>query len=115
MLIRQVVLSGQATPWIFARSAIPLSTLTGRQSSLRDIDSQPLGAVLFNDSSMTRAPVQIARQTASSFSVPSTVCPQEEILWARRSVFLLENKPLLVAEIFLPTFKPYNQLLDQNR
>jgi chorismate--pyruvate lyase len=79
MLIRQVVLSGQETPWIFARSAIPLSTLTGRQSPLRDIDSQPLGAVLFNDPSMTRAPVQIARQTASSFSVPSTVCPQEEI------------------------------------
>ena len=115
MLIRQVVLSGQEIPWIFARSAIPFSTLTGRQSSLRDIDSQPLGAVLFNDPSMTRAPVQIARQTASSFSVPSTVCPQEEILWARRSVFLLENKPLLVAEIFLPTFKPYNKLLDQNR
>jgi chorismate-pyruvate lyase len=36
-------------------------------------------------------------------------------LWARRSVFLLENKPLLVAEIFLPTFKPYNQILGQNR
>lgn len=112
MLIRQVVLSGQGTPWIFARSAIPFSTLTGRQSSLRDINSQPLGAVLFNDPSMTRAPVQIARQTALSFSVPSTVCHQEEILWARRSVFLLDNKPLLVAEIFLPTFKPYNQNLN---
>ena len=115
MLIRQVVLSGKEVPWIFARSAIPISTLTGRHSSLRDINSQPLGAVLFNDPSMTRAPVQIARQTASSFSVPSTVCPQDAILWARRSVFSLDSKPLLVAEIFLPTFKPYDKHLDQNR
>jgi chorismate--pyruvate lyase len=112
MFIRQVVLSGQKIPWIFARSAIPLTTLTGKQSSLRDINSKPLGAVLFSDPSMTRAPVQVAHLSAQSFFIPANICPKDELVWARRSVFFLEEKPLLVAEIFLPTFRPYNQCLD---
>lgn len=108
-LIRQVVLSGQETPWVFARSIMPLSTLKGRLAALRNINNKPLGAILFNDPSMTRSIVQVTHTTADTLEVPNHICNSNTLLWGRRSVFFLDQKPLLVSEIFLPTFKPYNQ------
>jgi chorismate--pyruvate lyase len=109
VFIRQVILCGKGKPWVFARSVLPLSTLTGRLASLRELDSQPLGALLFNDPSMTRAPVEASYSYASALAVPDTVCDGDVFLWGRRSVFCLDQKPLLVSEMFLPDFGAYNK------
>ncbi len=93
-MVREVVLYGNNQPWVFARSILPLTTLTGRLRKLRQLSNQPLGELLFKDPSMRREPVQFARFDSAS--------------WGRRSVFRLDNKPLLVAEVFLPDFNPYN-------
>jgi len=45
-LIREVLLCGAGQPWVFARSIIPLMTLSGRLRKLRQLDNQPLGALL---------------------------------------------------------------------
>jgi len=106
---RQVLLLGNGEPWVFARSIMPLSTLTGRLEFLRNIDSQPLGALLFGDPSMTREPVEVAFLSTERAHLPERLSHIKDPLWARRSVFRLDQKPLLVSEIFLPDFKPYNQ------
>lgn len=108
VLIRRVLLQGKSFNWVFARSILPMSTLTGDQARLKAIDDQPLGALLFADASMTREPVEIAHLPALEFDVPKGLCQASDLLWGRRSVFRLDQKPLLVSEIFLPTFTPAN-------
>ncbi|MDB2594521.1 chorismate lyase [Porticoccaceae bacterium] len=108
-LIREVILLGGGIPWVYARSIIPLSTLTGRLRRLRQLDNRPLGALLFSEPSMCREPVEIACYTSAQ--MPTALVAKQSTMWGRRSVFRLHNKPLLVSEIFLPDFKPYNQSL----
>lgn len=109
-LVREVLLIGGGQPWVFARSVIPLQTLTGRLRRLRHLDNRPLGALLFSDPGMTREPLQWARIEPDSQPLSRQLddranCRQQPA-WARRSVFRLSAKPLLVCEIFLPSFKP---------
>ena len=103
--IREVVLWGRGQPWVYARSILPLKTLTGRLKPLRQLDNRPLGALLFNDPSMRREPVQVARFKAQSGCLPGLARGTGRPLWGRRSVFRLDSKPLLVSEIFLEAFK----------
>lgn len=104
-MVREVVLYGNAQPWVFARSILPLTTLTGRLKKLRQLSNQPLGELLFKDPSMRRDPVQFACFDAGNRLLPPSVCSIDRASWGRRSVFRLDNKPLLVAEVFLPQFK----------
>ena len=90
-LIREVLLCGHGEPWVFARTLIPVTSLNGRQRALKQIGNRPLGALLFRDPQMQREPLQIA-------SLPNSA---GEDFWARRSVFHLAGKPLLVCEVFL--------------
>jgi chorismate--pyruvate lyase len=110
-LIREVLLLGAGVPWVYARSIIPLSTLTGRLRRLRHLDNRPLGALLFSDPSMCREPVEVACYNDPRAQLPARLAINQAPLWGRRSVFRLDTKPLLVSEIFLPDFKPYNQSL----
>lgn len=110
-LVREVILYGCHQPWVYARSIIPIKTLTGRLKSLRKLDSRPLGALLFNDASMRRGDIEIACMKTEYHLRPSLAKNIEGTVWGRRSVFFLDEKPLLVSEMFLPEFKPYNSPL----
>ncbi|MDG0972508.1 MAG: chorismate lyase [Porticoccaceae bacterium] len=111
-LIREVVLYGKGQPWVYARSVIPLATLTGRLKKLRHLDNRPLGALLFNDVTMRRDPVEIACISSDNAQFPQVLREENTPVWGRRSVFRIDQKPLLVSEIFLSAFKSYNQTLD---
>lgn len=103
--IRQVYLLCDGRPWVFARTVIPASTLTGARRRLSKLGNKPLGAVLFADRSMRRSPVEIARLEATQplfRQATALVEQQPEHIWGRRSVFFLGGRPLLVSEIFLP-------------
>lgn len=110
-LIREVLLLAKGEPWVYARSVIPLTTLTGRLRALRHLNDRPLGTLLFNDPSMTRQPIEVATISPDTPGLPVALNSNQTNLWGRRSVFCLDTKPLLVAEIFLPAFQPYNQRL----
>lgn len=95
-LIREVELLGRnGVPWVYARSVLPASTLTGRERRLRLIGSRSLGSLMFRDPSLSRSPL---------VSAPMRDENGQEY-WARRSVFRLHNKPLLVCEVFLPAME----------
>ncbi|MBU2967724.1 chorismate lyase [Amphritea sp. 2_MG-2023] len=98
VLIREVQLLGHNQPWVFARTIIPASTLTGKQRKLHTLGTRSLGSILFRDPTMKRSPLEISRISLSN----------GETTWARRSLFYLANKPLLVAEVFLPALQQVN-------
>ncbi|MBL4567572.1 MAG: chorismate lyase [Porticoccus sp.] len=110
-LVREVVLYGCNEPWVYARSIIPVKTLTGRLRSLQKLDNRPLGALLFSDRSMQRGDIEIACMNTTAHLQPSLPKNIKGTIWGRRSIFYLDQKPLLVSEMFLPEFKPYNSPL----
>lgn len=103
--VRQVQLLCDGKPWVFARTVIPATTLTGPQRRLAHLGSRPLGAFLFADPHMRRGLVEIAPLRAGYAMFRAAVSglerPPPEV-WGRRSVFRLGGKPLLVTEVFLP-------------
>jgi chorismate--pyruvate lyase len=89
VMIREVILHGHQTPWVYARSLLPAKSLDHSLRRLKHLGTKPLGAFLFSDPGMKRSEIEIG------FS---------EKGWGRRSVFYLQGQPLLVSEVFLPTF-----------
>ncbi len=104
-LVREVHLLCNNEPWVFARTVIPPHTLKGKQRRLGKLGKKPLGAVLFADKSMHRTEMEIAciqpgQQLYQLATHHLSHCDQP--IWGRRSVFFLNNHPLMVSEIFLP-------------
>jgi chorismate--pyruvate lyase len=89
--IREVALCIDNQPCVFARSVIPRSTLTGTERHLLWLRNKPLGEFLFKHKNMTRGAIEVKQGNVNT-----------ETSWARRSIFNVNNKPLLVSEYFLP-------------
>lgn len=104
-LVRQVRLRCGNSPWVFARTIVPLTSLRRGLRRLALLGSRPLGAVLFTDPTMERSAVEVARirkgQRLYRMAMGASVGEPREI-WGRRSVFILQDNPLLVSEFFLP-------------
>lgn len=122
-LVREVRLCGRDQTWVYARSIIPQSTLTGPQRALQHLGDRPLGAVLFKDPDMRRGPMQtaslqmtLAPEAPANSSEPDTgehpQRPLQQSVWGRRSVFYLAGKPLLVSEVFLPQLLEVHQQVE---
>ena len=123
-LVRMVYLLCDGQPWVFARTVIPLRTLSGAQRRLARLGSKPLGEMLFADRSMRRSEVEVARlvpggklfgliATANSNAGTADLAQQPQPIWGRRSVFYLQDKPLLVSEMFLPAINDRDARLNQ--
>lgn len=106
-MVRQVQLLCDEQPWIFARTVIPVTSLSGRLRRLVHLGTRPLGGMLFADPGMRRGNVQLARIRAGEdlYRAATSHLPQPPAeIWGRRSVFRIADKPLLVSELFLPGF-----------
>lgn len=115
VLVREVLLFCDDKPQVFARSLLPLSSLTGAEQALANLGTQSLGQVLFNNPSLQRQTIEVAEFTeksavgklAKQLSIaeqlpgPELCFSSSKNLWGRRSIFVLENKPLMVSEVFL--------------
>lgn len=120
VLVREVLLFCDDKPQVFARSLLPLSSLTGNEQALANLGSQSLGQVLFNNPSLERQAIEVAEfnelsSVGTLVKKLSTVKKSNSIaknLWGRRSIFILENKPLMVAEVFLPNAFAYQEPVD---
>jgi chorismate--pyruvate lyase len=114
ILVREVLLYCDGVPQVFARSLLPLNSLVGKAKALANLGEQPLGQVLFNNPSLQRqrlelssfsgdsSVVVLAKSLSQQTSFEYTSALVKKELWGRRSIFILENKPLMVAEVFLP-------------
>jgi chorismate--pyruvate lyase len=103
--VRQVRLGCAGEAWMFARTIMPLKTLTGAERRFQRLRGKPLGDVLFGARPTPRGPLEIARLQPGHRLFKRAVAGLDlrtDELWARRSVFFLNKKPILVTEVFLP-------------
>lgn len=103
-MVREVELLCHNQPWVYARSVFPQATLTGRLRCLKKLDARPLGALLFNDPSMRRTHFEVAALNNAELSGYFNTT-SDRFFWGRRSLFFIDEKPLLVSEIFLPALE----------
>ncbi|MBR9909910.1 MAG: chorismate lyase [Gammaproteobacteria bacterium] len=109
VLVREVILEGCGQPWVYARSILPRSSLTGSLQQLSRLDAKPLGSWLFKQPTLRRGPLQISRycvgdQRLAVLGSEVDLAHAQSPLLGRRSVFYVEQKPILVGEVFLPDF-----------
>lgn len=104
-LVRHVELQCAGRPWVFARTVIPAHILTGSRRRLARLGTRPLGEYLFAQPSLRRDMLELTCVQPDcrlfGLAVPSSGTPPRA-LWGRRSVFRVNDKPLLVSEFFLP-------------
>jgi chorismate--pyruvate lyase len=102
-LERRVTLLDHDEPVVLAHSLMPGASLVGSNRRLAWLGTRPLGEVLFADPSVHRQILEMARLEPQQSVFPGL----DEPAWARRSVFQVRRRPLLVYEAFLPRlFEP---------
>ncbi|GAA0856202.1 chorismate--pyruvate lyase family protein [Aliiglaciecola litoralis] len=104
--IREVILSGNGQPWVFARSVLP-QTLC--DMDLAELGNRPLGQIIFNDQRFSRRPFQLLQIPAQHVFQQQLDIRQQQSLWGRRSMFDFNGMQLMVAEVFLPHCPAYRQ------
>lgn len=105
-LLRETLLLVKEQAWVYARSVIPATTLSGSNRCLRSLGNRSLGSWLFNAPDMQRSPFEVALLQPGHSPVPGNL-QRDFPLWGRRSRFEVHSAPLLVCEIFLPDFVPW--------
>ncbi|MCL4160667.1 UNVERIFIED_CONTAM: hypothetical protein GTU68_040621, partial [Idotea baltica] len=90
---------GDDEPWVLGRTLIPRVTLEDHQhSDLSQQGNVPLGLTVFSAENVERDALQVGWVIAG-----------DERLLARRSRLWMNHKPMLVAELFLPTSPIYSK------
>ena len=108
-LLREVMLMDRQQPLVFAHSVLPHKSLRGAWRGLSRLGNKPLGAALFADARVLRAPLQykkISRHHVLYQQAAQQVDHLPPSLWARRSIFQLnsayQHQTIMVTEVFLP-------------
>ena len=106
--IREVLLCANGIPLVMARSIIPTMSASGSNHEVLRLGKKPLGAVLFAKTRMhsQKKPLrEIARLDKQSALWKKCLQLYPELpsaSWARRTLYKLKGRPLLVSEVFLP-------------
>lgn len=103
--VRDVLLIGDGRVRVFAHSVLSRASLRGGWNGITRLGSKPLGEALFTNPRIRRLGLTIRRLDARhplyrAAQRHTGIAVQQ--LWARRSVFCLDGRPLLVTEVFLP-------------
>ena len=103
--VRDVLLVGGGQARVFAHSVLPRSSLRGGWCGITRLGTRPLGETLFTDRRIRRLALAARRVDARHplyRAARRNTGVSVRDLWARRSVFCLDGRPLLVTEVFLP-------------
>lgn len=105
-LVREVLLKQGECPLVYAQTIMPESTVTGTERMLSQLGNQSLGQVLFQSPQAVRGRIEYAQVLPDSelgtFIHSRLGQTMIEPCYMRRSLFQLNNKPLMVYECFLP-------------
>ena len=102
--IREICFTCDNVPWVYGRSIFPPETVSGAERRLANWGQRPLGNYLFSGRNILRGRIEVARV------IPGTALHERtgkyrqsagDTVWARRSIFYIRGKPLLVIEVFL--------------
>jgi chorismate--pyruvate lyase len=105
-LVREVYLWCGEVPVVFAHSVAHRNDLRRAWRSLTRLGSRPLGAALFANPRVRRQALRFRELSAhdelNARARGRAAKAGRGSLWARRSLFTLDNSPILVTEVFLP-------------
>ena len=105
--VREVILWGDNQPWVFARSIIPQRLC---ENDFVNLNTQPLGQLIFNDKRFKRMPFEVTNMSASKAFLAQLHISSEMHLWGRRSAFTFEDLKMTVSEVFLPSSPVYREM-----
>ena len=97
-LLREVVLFGDSQEWVVGRTLIPSQSLEEQPYDLTEQGEIPLGLTVFSAENVHRDELKIGWAETPSGR-----------LIARRSRLWMNQKPMLVAELFLPDAPVYSK------
>ena len=103
--LREVILHADGAPVVLAHSIACHRDLSGVWRRLRGLGNRPLAAALFANPLVERGVLEFARVDSRHplwRRAAKVFGPGLPPLWARRSLFRLAGRPLLVTEVFLP-------------
>ena len=104
-MVREVYLYCGNIPVVFAHSIVARKNLRGVWRGLSRLGHKSLGTILFSDPEVKRTPLEFKKVRSGHF-LYDRACAKLSVkpasLWARRSVFSLHGKLVLVTEVFLP-------------
>lgn len=103
-VVREVLLRDGTRPLVFAHSVAARGDLRGAWRGLSRLGARPLAEMLFHDHAVTRLPMEYKKLDLRHrlYRRAQQVAPfAAREVWARRSVFLKQGRPLLVTELFL--------------
>lgn len=104
--VRCVVLRCQQRHLIYARTVIPNMNPNNPWQELQDLGNKPLGEILFEMPSIQRSSFEFSKNKLQDWPHLNETIAQNEMnntSFARRSVFVQKQAPLLLTEVFLPT------------
>ncbi|MGZ9896751.1 chorismate--pyruvate lyase family protein [Shewanella gaetbuli] len=103
--VREVLLSLDGTPWVFARTLIPQTLLNNHQYDFLHLGDKPLGELLFTSNDIVPGKIEVAAfDTCGQLAALATSLSQPVLdkLWGRRRYFHIGSQDIIVSEIFLP-------------
>lgn len=107
--VREVLLTLNGLPAVWARSCTPPPTRQGPWKAMRGLGSRPLAELLFVGQQVQREPIRSTRLPSHSPMSGrmrrqwEARCPELALpRWSRSSVFWLQGQPLRVMEAFAP-------------
>ena len=102
--VREVELTCDGRPWVFAQTLIPQATLA-RQRWLTSLGRAALGERLAAVPGLERGPLEFTQLAPGDRLYHRALRDRHDppgILWARRSWFAIDGDRILVQEVFLP-------------
>lgn len=105
VLVREVYLCCGDAPVVFAHSVARPRDVRGPWKALTGLGSRSLGSRLFTDPRVERRPLRQKKLNRGHelHALALSGAPDAGgALWARRSLFMLHESPILVTEVFLP-------------
>ena len=110
VLVREVFLVCGDEPVVFAHTVLDAGSLRGAWRGVRTLGARPLGAALFADPRIARFALRTRKlgwhhelhRRVRRYTQRAKTGAAQPSLWARRSLFQLNDSPILVTEVFLP-------------
>ena len=102
--VREIELTSDATPWIFAQTRVPAATLAAH-GWLAHLGTTSLGEALAAHGAVTRSEFGYAQLPGDQPLVARALAHADlppQALWARRSTFYIDGAPLALQEVFMP-------------
>jgi chorismate--pyruvate lyase len=107
--VREVILECDGIPVVFAHSVVSLASLRGPWAGVTRLGSRPLGEALFSNPRVFRGKLQYrripSRHPLARQAAKAGISNENMPLWARRSLFTLKGRPIMVTEVFLQNIK----------